>query len=234
MPAGRVKLQLVAFLILSGGVAVNIFLMQPAARERMARAVPPLSEARVAQAARVFTGDTGSIERSGTVNRSDLADIGTGAIAVIPKDQVELTRAVQRELQARGYETGAADGVAGQVTRAAIMGFEHDHGLPLTGAPSQQLLQQIVLGTQGARLGDARPSAPASVEAERIIQQVQRTLSRLGYKPGAVDGRLSPATARAIREFEVDQALPESGRISGPRVARLARLSGRGQIAAGI
>jgi peptidoglycan hydrolase-like protein with peptidoglycan-binding domain len=114
------------------------------------------------------------------------------------------------------------------------MGFEHDHGLPLTGTPSENLLKQIVLGTQSVRAPDNRGGALASEEAERIIRDVQRTLSRLGYKPGAVDGRLSPATARAIREFEVDQALPESGRISGPLVARLARLSGRGQVSAGL
>ncbi len=32
-----------------------------------------------------------------------------------------LTRAIQRELKAKGYEAGAVDGVAGLVTRAAIM-----------------------------------------------------------------------------------------------------------------
>ena len=46
-----------------------------------------------------------------------------------------MTRAVQRELQIRGYETGARDGVAGVMTRGAIMAYEHDHGLAADGAP---------------------------------------------------------------------------------------------------
>ena len=44
----------------------------------------------------------------------------------------ETIRAIQRELQARGYEAGAADGVPRLVTRAAIMAYEHDNGLPLS------------------------------------------------------------------------------------------------------
>ena len=61
-----------------------------------------------------------------------------------------------------------------------------------------------------------------------MISSVQTSLAKLGYRPGHADGELTPETARAIREFEVDQALPESGRVSGPLVARLARLSARG------
>jgi peptidoglycan hydrolase-like protein with peptidoglycan-binding domain len=136
---------------------------------------------------------------------------------------------VQRELKVRGYETGAVDGAASPVTRAAIMGFEFDHGLPLTGRPNQELLKYILLG--GARPKAARPSAAPTAEAEGVIRSVQTSLSRLGYKPGRIDGRLTPGTARAIREFEVDQSLPESGRISGPLVARLERLAGDGRIA---
>jgi peptidoglycan hydrolase-like protein with peptidoglycan-binding domain len=70
-----------------------------------------------------------------------------------------------------------------------------------------------------------------TAEAESAIRSVQTSLARLGYKPGRVNGRLTPDTARAIREFEVDQSLPESGRISGPLVARLDRLAGGGRIA---
>ena len=53
-------------------------------------------------------------------------------------DSVELTRAVQRELKAKGYETGVVDGVAGLVTRAAIMAYEADHGLTLTASRARR------------------------------------------------------------------------------------------------
>ena len=45
---------------------------------------------------------------------------------------------------------------------------------------------------------------------------------------------LTPETMRAIRTFEADQALPETGRVSGPLVSRLARVSGDRKIAAGL
>ena len=43
-------------------------------------------------------------------------------------DRSDLTRAIQRELKAKGYEAGAVDGVIGLVTRGAIMAYESDAG----------------------------------------------------------------------------------------------------------
>jgi peptidoglycan hydrolase-like protein with peptidoglycan-binding domain len=227
MLSGRVKLQLAAFLLLSTGVAGNLFLLQPDARGSRAD-----DARRMASAAPIMFGDTGSITRG-----EDATHQGTGvkidplSTVEIPQRTADVTRAVQRELQVRGYETGSADGVVGLMTRAAIMGFEHDHGLVLTGHPSQELLKRIVLG-------GGTPAVPIGSEgqnpaAQDVIRTVQTSLAKLGYRPGRVDGRLSPDTARAIREFEVDQALPQSGRVSGPLVVRLARLVGAGRVASG-
>jgi peptidoglycan hydrolase-like protein with peptidoglycan-binding domain len=185
----------------------------------------------MASAAPISFGDT-----TGSIGGADVRGApGLSAAALepvfLPHDAADLTRAVQRELQVRGYETGGVDGVAGLMTRAAIMGFEYDHGLALSGAPSQELLKRILLG------GDTRAkpigSKGQSAEARDVIREVQSSLAKLGYRPGRPDGELSPATMRAIREFEIDQALPESGRVSGPLVARLSRLASEGQVASG-
>jgi peptidoglycan hydrolase-like protein with peptidoglycan-binding domain len=225
MLPGRVKFQLVAFVLLSGGVAANLFLLQPHARGPGGQAS---GESRMADSESVSLVDTGSISREPgrDVIVTPLAPIK------VPHDASDVTRAVQRELQIRGYETGAADGVPGVMTRAAIMGFEYDHGLALTGQPSQDLLKRILLGG-GERASKRVGSRGQSAQAQSVIGSVQTSLARLGYKPGPINGRLTPETARAIREFEVDQALPESGRISGPLVARLTRLAGEGKIASG-
>jgi peptidoglycan hydrolase-like protein with peptidoglycan-binding domain len=58
---------------------------------------------------------------------------------------------------------------------------------------------------------------------------VQSSLSALGYNAGKASGRVNDDTTRSIREFEVDQNMVQSGRISGPLVARLTRLSGMGR-----
>ena len=60
--------------------------------------------------------------------------------------------------------------------------------------------------------------------ARALVRTVKQQLSALGYKTGAAETALTPEFARAIREFEKDQKLTESGRISGPVVSRLIRL----------
>jgi len=220
MLPSRLKLQLIAFFVLSAGVAANLLLLQSH------RGVGRAGESRMAQIKHVGFGDTGSIGTAGERGET----LGTIADVEMPDNHVDVTRAVQRELKTRGYATGTSGGAPSLVTRAAIMAFEQDHGLPLTGRPSQDLLKYILLGT-----GDAPPHAASSgrqsAEAKTVIRTVQTSLARLGYRPGRVNGTITPDTARAIREFEVDQALPESGRISGPLVARLLRLADDGRVA---
>ncbi len=139
----------------------------------------------------------------------------------------QTVRAIQRELTDRGYDPGAADGNIGLLTQAAIMAYEHDQGLVLTGEPSERLLRRIILGVSteddGARPGKARDGEAA----ERLIKGVQKALASLKYAPGQTDGQLGDETMRAIREFEMDQGLVPTGRVSGRLIVRLARASGK-------
>lgn len=136
---------------------------------------------------------------------------------------VEITRGIQRELDARGYDAGQPDGVAGLVTRAAIFAYEYDNGLVLSGKPSEPLLSQIVLGSSSLTQGNSRPGRTLTPDGESLVRTVKQQLNGLGYQTGAGGATLTPEFARAIREFEVDQKLAESGRISGPLVSRLIR-----------
>lgn len=139
----------------------------------------------------------------------------------------ELVRAVQRELAQRGYEPGPQDGALTAVTRAAILAYEQDQGLPLTGEPSERLLKGLLFGAIGQPSGaGAQRAAPASPQAAELITFVQSALARLGYGVRQADGRLGEETQRAIRKFETDHGLPATGRISGPLVARLAAATG--------
>jgi peptidoglycan hydrolase-like protein with peptidoglycan-binding domain len=134
-------------------------------------------------------------------------------------------RSVQAELTRRGYEPGAADGVPGLMTRAAVMAYEHDQGLPLTAEPSPEVLAHLRHGTSapGAAIG-LQPGAPQPAShAEQVIRSVQLALGQLGYLAAAPDGFVSEQTIRAIREFEMDSGLVPTGRISGPLIARLTK-----------
>jgi peptidoglycan hydrolase-like protein with peptidoglycan-binding domain len=108
------------------------------------------------------------------------------------------------------------------VTRAAIMAYEHDQGLPLTGEASEALLKRLLLGvslTADLPAGTARKVA--TVRAAQIVRKVQELLAKLGYQPGQVDGRLGEDTLRAVREFELDKGLAPKGRISADVLMRL-------------
>jgi membrane-bound lytic murein transglycosylase B len=91
-------------------------------------------------------------------NNSDAYAIGVGHLAdriggagplrgTFPPDANGLTKedriALQERLTARGFDTQGADGVIGAKTEAAIRAYQASRGLPVTGTPSQTLLQSL-------------------------------------------------------------------------------------------
>jgi hypothetical protein len=54
-----------------------------------------------------------------------------------------MVREIQRQLRARGYDTGSADGRLGARTRSAIEGFQRDHGLTVDGRATGELLDVL-------------------------------------------------------------------------------------------
>ncbi len=139
-------------------------------------------------------------------------------------NRAELTKGIQRELGNIKYEAGQPDGVLGMVTRAAIFAYEYDNGLVLTGEPSERLLSQLILGSSSMPTSAARPGRTMTDDGESLVRTVKQQLSALGYQTGVPGSALTPEFARAIREFETDQKLKVSGRISGPMMSRLLRL----------
>ena len=55
------------------------------------------------------------------------------------------------------------------------------------------------------------PVAAHGVPADDFTRNVQTALRRAGYEPGPVDGKAGAMTRRAIREFQKDSNLPETG-----------------------
>ena len=138
----------------------------------------------------------------------------------------ETTKAVQRELTARGYGQLTPDGVPGLVTRAAIMAFEHDQKMSLTGEATETVLARLVMGPSGAAGVAPDPNAGRvrSAQAELVIRTVQQSLAALGYQVGRIDGKTGDDIARAIREFELDEGLKPTGRVSAEVFSRLGRV----------
>ena len=96
-----------------------------------------------------------------SLNAKDLFDLGRAVLessqsagtptprqapttAAPRRDREQATvRDVQAGLNRLGYDAGPVDGLMGQKTRSAILGFERDNGLPATGRPSADLLARI-------------------------------------------------------------------------------------------
>jgi peptidoglycan hydrolase-like protein with peptidoglycan-binding domain len=142
-----------------------------------------------------------------------------------PSSGSDTVRAIQRELTAKGYDPGEVDGVAGVLTRAAIMAYQFDKKLPVTGVGSTELLEHIVLGGPG-KAGSPAQDAEVPPETTEIIKGVQQILNQLGYTPGPVDGVLGAGTEQAIRSFERERNMQVTGRISGKLLKEMMRVTG--------
>src|SRR5215510_15447168 len=229
MTLGQARVALGTFLLVSAGVAINAIYLQadavsagkagrgamsgvPGRGATPSQPVPARDSersSRAEQGLRIarFAAEPGSI---------DSAAAGPGEVT-----DAETVRAIQRELKLHGYGPVPVNGIMGLATRAAIMAFEHDHGMRLSAQASERLLKRIVLGDiEPAEVSDSVADRGASARAAEVIRSVQQWLAALGYQPGQTDGRLGEETVTAIREFEVDKGMVPRGRISAELVGR--------------
>ncbi|MEO1205941.1 MAG: peptidoglycan-binding domain-containing protein [Pseudomonadota bacterium] len=145
---------------------------------------------------------------------------------------IEIARSIQVALKTKGYAPGPADGVPGLMTRAALMAFEHDHGLALSADVTQKRLEMLIYGVpENLKHQGALASLQVGPIARDVIRTVQGSLKTVGYDTGPVDGTMSLQMSRAISEFEADQGLAETGRISGKLMAKLVSMASQGKLA---
>lgn len=206
-------------------VLINVLMMQPDGRGvRPDRPYRGLSDLPGTPSTTV--ADTAAMSIGSQMAVPPPSAIGTSTAATGEKSQPEgvLLRTIQVELAKRGYVSGNSDGTMDIVTRAAILAFEHDRGLDLTAEPSAALLAELRSDVPLA-IRPVGAKQNIGTEARAVIKTVQQSLSLLGYRLGAADGVVGHATSSAIRSFERDQQLPETGRISGLLLTRLAQRS---------
>lgn len=144
-----------------------------------------------------------------------------------------VVEAVQRELAAAGYYKGAVDGVIGRKTRQAITAYQQAAGLEADGQPSADLADHIRFTREVAEASLFTGSVEASPDAElrAAVRRVQTGLAELAYSPGEINGELTSQTRDAIRAFERDRNLPQTGEISDALLAELSKMSGQSELA---
>lgn len=105
---------------------------------------------------------------------------------------------VQGDLTALGYFEGVIDGIAGEVTTAAIASFQSDMGIeadgqfgPLTDAAMYPLLQKD----------------------STYVEGVQESLAELELYTGPIDGDYGKGTEAAVKKLQASCDLEETGEL---------------------
>ena len=129
-----------------------------------------------------------------TVSPSPSAPPSPPDPGVEPSEEITL---LQLDLQTLGFFGGRVTGVFDESTVRAVRALQRSFGLPETGE----------LGPETAAAIDAARGR----HNESAVTSVQTALTELGYYGGLIDGDYGPATTRAMRRFQGDYGLEESG-----------------------
>ncbi|MGO9484773.1 MAG: peptidoglycan-binding domain-containing protein [Rhodomicrobium sp.] len=133
-----------------------------------------------------------------------------------------LVTALQRELGRRGY----ADQLQAQANglRLAVLAYEFDNSMPLTGEPTEALLKQILFDINQAPRGAFADRAEAN---QRLVLEIQKALLGHGFFRGALSGRMDIWTSEAVKDFERHQGLTLTGRLTEATLLELVSFSGQ-------
>ncbi len=131
-----------------------------------------------------------------------------------PQIYAAYVKTVQLELNLNNFDAGQPDGVASAKTHEAVRAYQASAGLPVDGCIGQSLVDhlQFVL---------PKTVKPRGSRAKPEVIEAQTLLSRRGYYLGAVDGIEGRLTRAALRRFQRDAGLPETGAIDGTLIAKI-------------
>ena len=137
----------------------------------------------------------------------------------------EMISQIQTELNRLGYNAGSTDGTFGPSTRRAIVTYQSDMDMAVTGEASQRLL---------ADLRDTRKSSAGSSDDNdamtpaELVQQIEDELTRLGWDVGPPDGEWGAKSRNAAREFQSKINVPVNGNADGELLTQLQNSYRRG------
>ena len=66
-----------------------------------------------------------------------------------------------------------------------------------------------------------KPEQPGQTPSSAFVKAGQRALKRAGYDPGAIDGKMGPATRGALRRFQEAHGLSVTGDFDVPTLTQL-------------
>jgi peptidoglycan hydrolase-like protein with peptidoglycan-binding domain len=166
-------------------------------------------------------------ELTGSTRVSVDANDQRGRTVTLRYDPV--VEAVQKELSISGLYVGPIDGVAGKRTQLAVLAYQRSNSLNQDGRATPDLIDHIKLTREFAAAAGVSENDALGTDT---IRKVQEKLAELGYAPGAINGELGQNTEAAIRQFERDRGIAESGTINGELIAEIERVAEGGTASA--
>ena len=120
--------------------------------------------------------------------------------------------ALQVALRANGLYKGEVDGISGPMTRGALLRFQRQNGIRVTGKVG--FLTRCKLGALGKPLLGQRQLVRGRVGWD--VASLEFRLRRFGLPAGKVDGRFDAATAAALKRYQRARGLDPDG-VAGTR-----------------
>jgi hypothetical protein len=133
-----------------------------------------------------------------------------------------LLAALQRELGRHGY-AGQLQAQANGL-RLAVLAYEFDNSLPLTGEPTDGLLKLVLFDLNQAPRGAFADRAEAN---PKLVIEIQKALLGLGFFRGGLSGRMDLWTSEAVKDFERHRGLMLTGRLAEATLLELVSYSGQ-------
>jgi murein L,D-transpeptidase YcbB/YkuD len=126
----------------------------------------------------------------------------------------DYTATLQQSLSDTGYYDGKVDGVYGPATVDAVVSLQEAHDLPTTGTVDKataDALEEDLTSAGGA-------TAEEAVVATTAVQQ---TLKLAGFWDGPVDGEWTPELTDALKEFQKELGVKQTGEVDAATIAAL-------------
>lgn len=128
--------------------------------------------------------------------------------------------AVQRRLQARGFDPGSVDSVFGSRTTEAVKAFQEFKGLNVTGIVDdttwKALAQPSFTPTPRTKIQVQQPEIEVKkllVKGDRgsKVKTLQVRLETMGFDPGPIDGIFGMKTIGAVKAFQETKGIKADG-----------------------
>src|SRR5579875_3511843 len=188
------------------GLTVLDLYMQPQSQPNAPAALPPLAAGRVLSPGHIVMAAS---ESAAAATATPLAQSLSAALTKPPGDLDAISAAIRGDLAGSGV---------------ALAVFGKGGGASLTTAAAPAAAPKPPPQPAAASTSPAPPAVSMPEEAQYSVldrRRVQAALHLLGYYGGAVDGIFGPQTRAAIRRYQHDAGVPQTGTLTPQQAARL-------------